>query len=380
MINTKLIYCRLRGIFIVGFIAFQQTMVATANNGDSFARLGAPTDVVVVPWIDAQPKIDGKFDEKLWTMQAVDLGGFYEFAGERSERSDWPRAKINTQARIAYNDQGLWLAVTCELPPDASIDANHQGRDNQNIWRDDCIEIYLGFDDQGYRFRKLIINPLGGIADQISNGGIIDPTWNDDQWKVSTLVIDGAWYAEIFIPWSTLDVRGDQVDHLRLGITRFEWEDGKLQGAAWSAGLSNPHFYFGGLVLFGEDNGLETIDRIVQRQNHLNRPRWHSIINDTLVSARPLRLEVKDRLERAAAFMAEVRFMDSTNSLVNESKSLTSNYKLMKTYKKLATDLNEAADTKTLYGLFIESGELLDKTSNHYWQLKIEQLLTNHIN
>ena len=75
------------------------------------------------------------------------------------------------------------------------------GRDSPEIWRDDCLELYL--DQKGSPDYHFIFNPNGAVFDAIIRDGKEDPGW-DCQVRSRAKITDQGWSLDISIPLNDL--------------------------------------------------------------------------------------------------------------------------------------------------------------------------------
>lgn len=155
--------------------------------------------------INDGPELNGILDESCW-QQARPAAQFTQQRPDEGEA-----VSERTEVRVVYNDQTLYLGVSCyDTQPDQII-ATQMRRDG-DLEDDDYFQIILDtfFDQQnGFLFAT---NPDGARFDsQIRNEGRSEGQYNtnmitewDGVWDVITTRTDAGWFAEIAIPWRTL--------------------------------------------------------------------------------------------------------------------------------------------------------------------------------
>ena len=143
--------------------------------------------------------LDGKLDESFWRREP-DFAGFV-LLGKEAEK-----AKLQTRGWLGYDDENLYLAFQCDVPDEKQIVARGKHRD-MDISSDDCVEIFLDTDRDRDTYYHLMINSLGTQYDaSCGRGGAAwDFSWNA-LWDVRTSLGEKCWFAELRIPWSSLEI------------------------------------------------------------------------------------------------------------------------------------------------------------------------------
>ena len=156
-----------------------------------------PRPVASAVKIDEAVVIDGQLDEGMW-QSAVPLGNFVQaepFQGQLvSER---------TEVRILYDDEAIYVGVTCFDANPSLIVTTDTRRDPALANMDSFQMIFDTFHDKqnGFVFGT---NVAGVQYDaQVRFQGEQDTNW-DGSWDVATGMSDTAWTAEFRIPLRTL--------------------------------------------------------------------------------------------------------------------------------------------------------------------------------
>lgn len=168
----------------------------------------APPEIVV-PRIGA-PVIDGSLDDPAW-RDALVIGDF-TLAGKNQ-----PPTKP-VEARVGFDEESLYLGFRCAEPhPDRLRALATPG--SADVWRDDCIEVWLRTDGEGIDFDQFIVNARGvtqSVRQRRRAGGPPAPV----TWRAAAHVGPDAWTAELAIPYATLEApvphRGERYG-LKLG-------------------------------------------------------------------------------------------------------------------------------------------------------------------
>jgi hypothetical protein len=152
--------------------------------------------------ITAPPMIDGRLDDEIWRRAAV-ASDFVQ----RSPNPGQPSLQ-RTEARIAYDDVALYVAIRAyDTAPD-SIASQLARRDASGIFSDWVDVMIDSFQDRrsAYRFS---VNPHGVKRDIYHfDDGQSDLGW-DAIWEAATRIDDDGWTAEFRIPLSQIRFASD---------------------------------------------------------------------------------------------------------------------------------------------------------------------------
>lgn len=154
----------------------------------------SPRTAVATPASKA-PVIDGKLDDACWTTAGV-LSDFLSDDG-RGIASD------NTVVRLCYDDNYLYMGVTCFesdwTTVKAAIDRRDESDPKLDIYQDDDLEIFVDTNRDRQSYYQFLTNSLGISSENLTgNAG-----WNCD-WKVKTTKSDDRWVAEMAFPLASL--------------------------------------------------------------------------------------------------------------------------------------------------------------------------------
>ena len=228
---------------------------------------GAITDSkpprLVAARTDKPVKLDGVLDEPVWSKA--------EATGLFVETMSGGEASIKTRARVAYDDEQLYVAFESE---DEDVWTSLKERDDK-LWTQEAVEVFIDANGDGKDYIELQVNPAGAIFDSYLpayrknqndwNSGIkaavkVDGTLNKREDK------DKGWTVELAIPLADTKGKGDYEltlppkvgDSWKLNMFRLDMPRKKPQAAAaWSAPLVGDFHKldrFGDLV-FGDAEG-----------------------------------------------------------------------------------------------------------------------------
>jgi len=176
-----------------------------------YAQHSTP-DVVNVQRISEKINFDGKLDEPVWETTPR-ISNFTQrepdFGKPSSER---------TEVAILYDNYAIYIGVWC-YQSDSKITAKKLNRDFDYL-NDDNFQIVISpFNDNrnGYMF---VINPKGARADlMVYNGQAGNTDWNG-VWDVETSIDKSGWYAEIYIPFNTMQFKKREVQDWAINFER----------------------------------------------------------------------------------------------------------------------------------------------------------------
>ncbi len=154
--------------------------------------------------IQKKIKFDGVPDEPEW-QQAVHISNFTQ----RDLNFGEPITE-HTETAILYDENTMYIGVWCYQKDVSTIVAKNMNQDF-HYRSDDNFQIMISpYNDNrnGYLF---VINPNGARADiQVYGGEDGNDDWNG-VWDAKTTRTDKGWFAEIYIPFSTLQFKNDSI-------------------------------------------------------------------------------------------------------------------------------------------------------------------------
>ncbi len=178
----------------------------------------------------------GEWDKIPWTSDFVDI------EGDKREKPF-----MQTRAKMAYDEQGMYFAALMEEP---HVWANLVQHDTV-IFYDNDFEIFLNPTNDTHNYLEYEVNALGTVWDLYLTKPYRDGPQVLDNWEMagmkSAVWVDGtlnnpndtdkSWSVEVFIPWSTINQmsRGKGMpkdgEQMRVNFSRVQWtteiQDGK---------------------------------------------------------------------------------------------------------------------------------------------------------
>jgi hypothetical protein len=175
----------------------------------SFCRVFVVCLAMAVPAFSQEPRIatairaaekmtlDGKLEEPSWRL-AIPASDFVQQRPHFGEV-----ATQRTEVRILYDDNNLYVGVTCFDSDPEHITVNSLQRDYPTQESDGITVLIDSLHDRRSGF-TFVTNPAGARRDQqISNDGQGNLDW-DGVWDVKTSRNSEGWIAEYMIPFTTL--------------------------------------------------------------------------------------------------------------------------------------------------------------------------------
>ena len=180
--------------FVLSFLlALADVAEAQANTGVS----GRDVSAFSVTRASGPVEINGILDETAWGDAVPVLIGHEWFPGDNVQ------APVQTEVRILYDNENLYLAFLARDSEPTAIRANLADRDTP--FQDDHVGFMVDpFNDErrGFQFR---INPLGVQMDAIfsENEGFEDFSW-DAIWDSNGRITEDGYVVEVAIPFKSL--------------------------------------------------------------------------------------------------------------------------------------------------------------------------------
>jgi hypothetical protein len=143
------------------------------------------------------PVIDGEFTDACW-QDAPTIDKFYQCVKSYVAQM----SSIKGEIKLAYTDDALFIAYKAFEPSTKGLVRNVKNFDGE-VWKDDCIEIFIDSQHNYKSFHQIIINSIGTVQDVFANGKNKDGSWSS---KVELKAkIEPSWWAlEIKIPIAEL--------------------------------------------------------------------------------------------------------------------------------------------------------------------------------
>ena len=179
------------------------------------------------PRAQKPPLLDGKLDDQAWT-RALRLA---DFTLPRSDQRPGKRV----EAWLCFDSQALYVAFACDEPRPERIKA-HSKTDDEDVWQDDCVEVWIRTTDSSLEFDQFIANTLG-TRQSLRRRQTKQPTPWKPQWEAKVTKEAARWAVEMRIPLSDLDLAGPKAgDMLQLKVGREDHTGDEVVLSTWPAG------------------------------------------------------------------------------------------------------------------------------------------------
>ncbi|MFH1377680.1 MAG: sugar-binding protein [Planctomycetota bacterium] len=150
---------------------------------------------VSIPKIPAPPAIDGAVSDGEWKTATRGFPFFLESG------TAFPSKK--SEFFIAFDNDNLYVACLFDEPQIEKIRRESKGkeRDSSQVWRDDCVEIFIDPNRTGTEYYQFSVAETGVQFDAKKK----DVEWNAE-WTSAVETSNGQWRVEIAIPFKFLGV------------------------------------------------------------------------------------------------------------------------------------------------------------------------------
>jgi len=218
-------------IFILLFILF----IKTGNAQRSFP------DTVIAAYTNSKINFDGKLSESFW-QTTNSINNFTQ-----RELNFGQAASEQTKVAVVYDNLALYIGVWC-YQKEGSIRAKFMQRDF-SYEEDDNFKVALSpFNDKrnGYLF---VINPNGARADLLVAGAEEgNKDWNG-VWDAKTSITNEGWFAEIRIPFNSLQFRKDSLYNWDINFERdIRYKNEQVLWQGWTRDCSIYCFVNAGIL------------------------------------------------------------------------------------------------------------------------------------
>ncbi|HLS80636.1 MAG TPA: DUF5916 domain-containing protein [Steroidobacter sp.] len=154
---------------------------------------------------------DGALDEPQWreALRCPDWRRTTPFA------RDQPR--YSNELLLLSLPEGLAAAFVIDQPPVERRIKPRTPRDSEALIGD-SVSLMIDFDATGQIGYEFSVGLGGGVRDGlITNQNTFDRDW-DGEWSHAVRETDQQWIVELFVPWSTVSMRGSRSDMRTIGV------------------------------------------------------------------------------------------------------------------------------------------------------------------
>ncbi|MBT5612496.1 MAG: hypothetical protein HN742_22680 [Lentisphaerae bacterium] len=200
------------------------------------------------------PDVDGVLNDDAWAKTAV-LQNFLLNRGVTP-------ATAQTQARITWDDRALYLGVRAEEPRMDLLTTKAVEAEAKRVWRDDLVELFVDFHNDGITSTHLGITAVGATVGQfmVVRGSAKTAINIEPDIKVAWKHGTDHWVIEAAIGWSTFGTKPRPGDVWGLNVNRGRPHAGEYSSWAGVQGSFLQPAAFGD-VLFPHPQGLRVLSR-----------------------------------------------------------------------------------------------------------------------
>lgn len=276
------------------------------------------------------PVIDGKLNDESWKDS-------YKFSNF-TLLNQTIHAKEQTTGSILFDEKNLYIGLHCNESKMDSITTNVSKRDVENIWTDDCIEIFvippesefLNKFSEDKRYFHFIFNAIGTQYDEV---GISNPTSWDAKWVGKTFHSKDYWEVEISIPFDSLYTKLPKLGKgWALNLCRSQPR--LKENSSWSPVYTSFHDYkHFGKVIFSKEESL-------------GAESFLSLLKDRIM---PKLTKVQNLISKVSSIL------DSISARASKSKIISNLEEGINELNKRADEIQEEIDTKDANLLLVQA-------------------------
>ncbi len=194
-------------------------------------------ELFVPPVITAKQKngaisIDGMFDETDW-LNADSIANLKYRNGETAE--------LQTIIKFIYDKDYFYIAAKLEEPDPQNLASTADGP-IPFTWNDDDLELFFDTEQTQKDYTRLFQNSAGVRFNSLQR--YVPNKYFESKYKSQIIIDDDAWYLEMQIPWSDIDLeQGPKPgDKWGINIGRHRQQNDPKQ-MVWSGNLYQPQRY-----------------------------------------------------------------------------------------------------------------------------------------
>lgn len=329
--------------------------------------------------VDRELSVDGKLDEAEWKTARSHIT-YYEYW-----KPDPELGKLDTEYKMLYSKKGIYLAIINHEKNMANLKADFTTRDAENLWTDDCDEIYIDAFGEGVGYTKFTVNSIGigGDMKQL-DGAVAMNEWSGSGWTCAVVRNKDSWVVEAFFPWDDLGNTAREGAIWRFCNVRYAYTSGKFVGVSSSPGGNYQNTAGFGYLYFSGEKPLtpNDIGEILLKRVS---PAWILPEGNNLIICDE---KSKFKVEPVTGYVGKekekaLKLAGDTRRILDEMKDAEEKAKITKTLDEITTELEKADPEKATVS---ENMGFLKKLSKYrvsinesYWLAKTVELLDNKI-
>lgn len=169
---------------------FGQAVEVFLKESETYHEGGKNLPALTVLKVGGNPKLDGKLDDPCWKDAVAQ-----PFVMSRDAKA--PDADKATTVQAVWTEQGVIFGFKLLEPDVTRIKASFSQHD-QDIYFDDCVEIFLDVEGRRSKYYQIIANSVGALYDGTAAG----KEWNAEGAKAVVHKDKDFWSIEVFVPFS----------------------------------------------------------------------------------------------------------------------------------------------------------------------------------
>ncbi len=169
---------------------FGQAVEIFLKESDTYHEGGKDLPTLPILKVGGNPKLDGILGDPCWKDAAAQP---FKMAYDAKE----PKPDRATTVQGVWTEQGVTFAFRLLEPDIASIKAACTVHD-QDVYGDDCIEIFLDVEGKRSKYYQIVANSLGALYDGTAAG----KEWNTAGTRAAACKDKDFWTLEVFVPFS----------------------------------------------------------------------------------------------------------------------------------------------------------------------------------
>ncbi|MBQ7694340.1 MAG: DUF4838 domain-containing protein [Lentisphaeria bacterium] len=164
--------------------------------------------------------LDGKLDDPAW----------------KNAPSVWLRRRkigintVSTKVSMLYDKDHFYFGFWCEEPETDKIIAAARKHDDNNLWEDNCVEVFLDTRGDRKEFYQIMLSSKNCVTDRWSRPGIMGWEWNAKARTAVAIQPGKSWTAEFKIPRSSMSPAKGKFN---ADFTRLRTLQGKTEYYNW---------------------------------------------------------------------------------------------------------------------------------------------------
>ncbi len=199
------------------------------------------TPSITIQRIDRPITLDGFSDDAAWqSIEPLPVSMLYPtYQGEMTE---------HTEIRISYDDEYFYASIRAYHSNPENLRANTYVRDRWGEDEEFTVILDTFYDRENAMM--FMVNPTGNRIDFLlfndaepNQGSYLNRDWNTF-WDAEAVITDDGWFAEMRIPFSSLQFNVEDNGNVIMGLKVYRWIPGKYENHHFpptSPSLRNPY-------------------------------------------------------------------------------------------------------------------------------------------